>query len=133
VALVEVDVVGLQARQRTVDLLVDLLAREAAVAAAHRKVDLGGERVRVARVAGEDLAPSGLGRAAAVDVGGVEERDAGVERRARARLRLLAPDAARVRQPRAERDDRDADVRVAERSMLHAAQSFHSVLKLGLG
>ena len=124
VALVEVDVVGLQPLQRGVDLLVDLLAREAAVAPAHREVDLGRERERVARVAGEDLAPGALGRAAAVHVGGVEERDAGVERRARARLGLLAADAARVGQPRAERDDRDLEFRVAELTMFHAASTL---------
>ena len=47
VALVEVDVVGLQALQRGVDLLVDLLAGEAAVrlVVRHREEDLGGEDV----------------------------------------------------------------------------------------
>ena len=50
VALVEVDVVGLQAFQRSVDLLEDLLARQAAVARAHREVDLRREHVAVARI-----------------------------------------------------------------------------------
>jgi hypothetical protein len=62
-ALVEVDVVGLQAIERGIDLLVDLLAGEAPVGLRHREVDLGGEHVGAAVVVIEDLAPGGLGRA----------------------------------------------------------------------
>src|SRR3712207_8670730 len=65
---------------------------------------------RSARVVREDLTPRPLGGAAAIDVRGVEERDAGLERRARAGFGLLPPHAPRVGEPRAERDDRDLEV-----------------------
>ena len=45
VALVEVDVVGLQPLQRGVDLLVDLRGRQPPVGVGHREVDLRGEHV----------------------------------------------------------------------------------------
>src|SRR5439155_19298978 len=53
VALVQVDVVGAQTLERGLDLLEDLLAREAAVAVWHREEELRGEHERVARPAGE--------------------------------------------------------------------------------
>ena len=58
VALVEVDVVGLQPLQRAVDLLEDLLAREPAVARPHREVDLRRQHVRVARVVAAGSRPT---------------------------------------------------------------------------
>ena len=72
---------------------------------------------------GEDLAPGGLGRAAPVDVGGVEEVDAGVERRLGAGARLLELDPAGVGEPRAERDLRDFEVRAAEFAISHCDSS----------
>ncbi len=51
---------------------------------------------------GEDLTPGGLGRAAPVDVRGVEEVDAGVERRLGAGARLLELDPPGVGEPRPE-------------------------------
>ena len=70
--LVEVDVVGLQPPEQGVDLLGDVGGREPAVVrvVGHLAPHLGGQHVSVARAAGEDLAPRGLGGAAAVDVGG---------------------------------------------------------------
>ena len=65
VALVEVDVVRAQPRERDVDLLEDLLAREALVGVGHRAEELRREDVRVARSAVEHLAEELL-RAAAV-------------------------------------------------------------------
>ena len=56
VALVEVDVVGAQPRERRVDLLQHLLAREAAVGVRHRAEELRREDVGVARAVGERLA-----------------------------------------------------------------------------
>ena len=53
---------------------------------------------------GEGLAEQRLGGAAPVDVGGVDEVDAGVEGRTHAGLRLRLGDAAGVGQPRAEAD-----------------------------
>src|SRR4051812_37254547 len=79
VALVEVDVVGAQPCERRVDLLEDLLAREAAVARRHGEVELRREHVRVARAAREHLAEELLRLAAAVDVRRVDEVDALVE------------------------------------------------------
>ena len=87
-ALVEIDVVGAQARQRGVDLRAHLGCREAArVTVGHRPVQLRGQDVRVARIVRKDLAPGLLGGTATVGVRGVEEVDAGVERRPRAGLR----------------------------------------------
>ena len=82
VDLVEVDVVGLQAAQAGFALLDDVAAAVAHVvgAFAHHAVHLGGEDDVVAlAVALERLAGDLLAAAAAVDVGGVEEVDAGVE------------------------------------------------------
>src|SRR3712207_702606 len=118
-ALVEVDVVDLQAPQRGVDLLVDLTGRQAPVVVGHREVDLRREDVARAVVAGQDLAPRLFRGAAAVHVRGVEEGDAGVERRSRARLRLLASDASGVRQPGAEADLRDLEVAVTQLPCAH--------------
>jgi hypothetical protein len=104
--LVEVDVVGLQAGQRGVDLLADLGRGEAAIVrvVGHLAEHLGRQDVAVARPAGEDLPPGGLGGAAAVDVGGVEEVDAGLEGGVGAGAGLVGLDAARVGQPGSEGD-----------------------------
>ena len=96
VRLVEVDVVGLQPRQRGVDLLGDLRRGEAPVVGVvgHLAPHLGREDVGVTRAAREDLAPRRLGCAAAVDVGGVEEVDSGLEGRIGTGASLLERDAA---------------------------------------
>src|SRR5688572_33107033 len=81
--LVEVDPVGLEAAQRVLALLDDVAARLAHVvgAFAHLTVELGREHDVVAlAVAGEGVTDRLLALAApAVDVGGVDEVDAGVE------------------------------------------------------
>jgi hypothetical protein len=120
-ALVEVDVVGLQPLQRRVDLLGDLRRRQAAVVLVvrHLTPDLRRQDVRVARAAREDLAPRALGRAAAVDVRRVEEVDADVEGGVRAGARLVERDAAGVGEPGAERDLRDLEIRGAELAVAH--------------
>ena len=118
-ALVEVDVARAQPRQRRVELLVDLRGRQPAVGLGHREVDLRGQHEAVAVEPGEDLAPGLLGGPAAVDVGGVEERDARVERGAGARLGLLAPHPARVGQPGAEGHLGDLQVAVAQLPVAH--------------
>ncbi len=98
-ALVQVDVVGAQACERRVHLLDDLRAREPAAAVRHREEDLRREHVRVALPPGEHLAEELFGSAAGVDVRGVDEVDADLERLRDAGLGLVAPDAAAVGQP----------------------------------
>ena len=109
-ALVEVDVVGLQTLERGVDLLVDLRSREPGVGVAHREEDLGGEHVGGALAPGERLAQQRLGRAPSIDVGGVDEVDAGLEGGIDAGLGLSGLDATRVGEPRAEADLGDLEV-----------------------
>src|SRR5207253_9056851 len=122
VALVEVDVVGAQARERGVQLLEDLLAREAPVAV-HLEEELGAEDVRLARAIREQPAEDRLGAAARVDVRRVDEVDPHLERLRDAGLGLLARDAAAVGQPRAEADLRDFEVAGAEAAVTHARSS----------
>jgi hypothetical protein len=121
--LVEVDVVGPQASQRGVDLPADLGGRQAAVdrVVRHLAPHLGRQHIGVTRAAGQDLTPGRLGHAAAIDVGGVEKVDAGLERGVGAHAGLLEADASCEGQPRAERDLRDLKVRGAEPAVSHAA------------
>ena len=84
VDLVQVDVVGAEPAQAGVDLGHDRLARQpgAVRARAHPAVDLGGDHDFVApREVGQRTADDLLAGAVRVDVGGVEEVDAQVERR----------------------------------------------------
>ena len=88
VQLVQVDPVGLQAAQRRLDGQPDVASRSASapvgpVRAAHVHAELGREHDPVA-LAGERLAHQGLRQPAfrAVDVSGVEEGHAGIDRRA---------------------------------------------------
>ena len=69
----------MQALERRVYLLVDLLAGEAAIDVAHRKEKLGGEHVPFPRDAMQRLAHDFLRLAETVYVGGVEQRDAAIE------------------------------------------------------
>ena len=81
--LVEVDVVGAEAAEAVVDFGEDRFAREAGAVRVgpHAAVDLGGEHDRIARGHFlEQLADDFFAGAIGVDVGGVEEVDAGVER-----------------------------------------------------
>src|SRR3954454_11097036 len=121
-ALVEVDVLDLQAPERRIDLLGDLGGREPTVLriVGHRAPDLRREDVRVARAPCEDLPPCALGCAAAIDVRRVEEVDAGLEGRVGARARLVERDAAGVGEPGAERDLGDLEGRRAELAVAHA-------------
>ena len=122
-ALIQVHVVGLQALQRGVDLLVDLLRRQPAVDGRHFEVHLRGEHVIGALVPGQHLSEQRLRRAAAVDVGGVDEVDPRVERRLHACLGLFALDPARIGQPRAEADLGHLDVAGAELAEVHAPET----------
>jgi len=70
-------------------------------------------------VLGEDLTPRGLRRALAVDVGGVEERDAGVKGGLGAGRGLLGLDAPGVGKSGAEGDDGHLQVGGAEGAVTH--------------
>ena len=80
--LVEVDPVGAEPPQRVLDLVDDPAARGAAAVGvvAHRHPELRRQHDVVAAAAGECLADDLLRLAGGVDVGGVDEVDAGVER-----------------------------------------------------
>src|ERR671910_705928 len=82
VDLVEVDPVGVEPAQRVLDRAHDPAAGVAAPVGilAHGVVELRGEDYVVAPAAGERLADDLLGLARPVDVGGVDEVDARVER-----------------------------------------------------
>ncbi len=83
VDLVEVDVIGAEAAEAVIDFGEDCFAREAGAVdiGPHAAVDLRGEDDRVARGHFlEQLADDLFAGAVGVDVGGVEEIDAGVER-----------------------------------------------------
>jgi len=82
VDLVEVDVVDAEPVEARVRLVDDVLPREPAPVGsiAHLAVDLRRDDELVAVVGGDRLADDLLGFAAGVDVGGVEEVDARVQR-----------------------------------------------------
>ena len=87
VGLVEVDVVGLQALQRVLHRLPDIVGRQALAVRPHFLADLGGDDHPVAIAAAlQPLADDGLGFAALVargpariDVRGVDQLEAGVD------------------------------------------------------
>ena len=82
VDLVQVDPVGAEPAQAVLDFAHDPAARVAELVrvVAHRAVHLGREHDVVAPAAGSALPDDLLGLAARVDVGGVDEVDARVER-----------------------------------------------------
>ena len=115
--LVEIDHVRLQPAQRRLDRAEDVLARAAPLGAvAHRLPPLRREHDPVAsplQRAADHLLAAAL---AAVDVGGVEERDAGVDRRVDHReRRVLVDAAAEVVAPEAD----DGDLERPERARAH--------------
>jgi hypothetical protein len=111
--LVEVDPVGVQPPQRILDGAHDPTPRVAPLVrvVTHRVVELGGEDDVLAAAGGERFADDLLGLALPVDVGGVDEVDAGVERRVDDPYRLavigVAPGAEHHR-AEAKPADRDA-------------------------
>jgi hypothetical protein len=119
VVLVEVDPVGLEAAERRLDRLADVGPRAAGgLAVAEVVAELRRQHDLVAP-AGEGAADDLLAAAAvAVDVGGVEEGDAGVDRRVdhRARLRLVDPAAEVVA---AEPHDRHLEDGAAQAARAH--------------
>src|SRR5262249_44462518 len=113
VALVEVDEVHPQPIERGVDLLEDLLARQAAAAVRRWGEDLRRDDVRVARAARERLPEDFLGAPRAVDVRSVEEVDPELERDVDEPVCGIVGEAAAERRPRPEADLRDAEIAVA--------------------
>src|SRR5207237_649524 len=120
VALVEIDVVGAQPRERIVDLLVHLLAREPAVAV-HREEELRCANVGIAPPGRENLAEELLSAPARVHVRSVEEVDPDLERLFDAGDGAVTCNAAAVGQPRAEADLRDLEVRRSELAVTHGS------------
>ena len=122
VDLVEVDPVGAQSPQRVLDRADDPAARVALLVGvlAHRVVELGGEDDVVAAAAGERLADDLLGLAVPVDVGGVDEVDAGVERRVDDPDRVVVVGVAPgAEHHRAEAELADRDACVPELTVFH--------------
>jgi pseudouridylate synthase len=118
--VVEVDVIRPQPFERTLDRAVNVLRPAARrLAVAHVHAELGGENDLVAATF-EDLAEQPLATApASVDVGRVEEGDAGVQGGVDDRSRRVATDAA-AEIVAAQSDTRDAQIAVAELPKLHA-------------
>ena len=138
VELVDVDVVGAEAREALLEGVADEPGRPVVrpldvALALPRRVDVVAELRRdrdvVADVA-ERLCEQRLAAALAVGVGRVEERDAEVVRLAQERDRrlvgVLAPPAGRDR-PEAEADLGGGDARRAERARLHGPECRSSM------
>ena len=120
VALVEVDVVGLQALQRRVDLLVDLLGGQA-----RGRLPTSGRRpwspARTRRAGSpRGSRPRRLGGALAVGVGGVEEVDARRRRPPACRPRSGRARRRRSRSARSRGRSRSPRGRCAEPPSVHA-------------
>ena len=123
--LVEVDHVGLQPPERRLDRRADVLARAAALGAvAHSAAELRREHDLVAAPCSTLPMMRLAAAAVAVDVGGVEERDPGLERGVDdgARRRLVDA-AAEVVATEAD----DGDLERAERARAHRAHRIDSV------
>ena len=127
VQIVDVDVVGAEARQAFVDRAQQPLARQAASVrpVAHRVRHLGGQHPAVA-IAGDEAAGDFLGGATDIGVGGVDEVDPGVARHAdherRGRLVGRPPEGQGSETKR-----RHLESGVAERTVLHARPSRGAV------
>src|SRR5450631_2806435 len=104
--------------------LKDVLARQAAVVAAlaGRPVHLCAELIRLAADARQRITQDGLRAGSGVDVGGVERRDAGVERGATTTRRGFRFDLRSVRDPVGVRDRADDAAALAEVSELQEFQ-----------
>ena len=116
-----------------VELLFDLSPRQAEVRVRHREIDLGCEHIAVAMPRLQCFAEEGLGSAAAVDVGRVDEVDADVERRIEAGARLVGLHADPVGQPGPQGDFRYVEVTVAELPVLHGPSPFSRSLRRKVG
>jgi len=136
VRLVDVDVVGAEPRERAVDRLHDVLARQAAVvvlAGAGRPVDLGEDLEALAALTLQRLAEHRLRLGVGVDVGGVEGRDALVQRLPDAGKRRVLLHLGPVGQPVAVGDRRDLETTLAEVAELHGPDPRHRAQRQRVG
>ena len=88
-ALIKVDVIGLEPLERRIHLFVNLRARQAAIRFGHGEIELGREHVSVARHVRERFPQERLRRPSPVDVRGIDEVDAERERLLHAGSRRL--------------------------------------------
>ena len=134
VDLVEVDPVGLEAAQRRFALLDDVAARVALhvrVFGVHHAVDLRGQDdVVAAAVALERLAGHLFAAADAVDIGGIDEVDALIERLVDDGVRVVGRGLA-AEHHAAEAEAADLDAGAAEGSEFHMVRSFLSCRRAG--
>src|SRR5690606_29904726 len=130
VGLVQVDVVGLQAPQRPVERLHDVLAGQAAVvlARAGRPVDLGADLHGLAAHALQRPPEDLLRLRARVHVGRVEGGDALVQGRVHAGLGRVLLDLGTVREPVAVSDLADHEAASAEMTEFHGTRPYRSFI-----
>ena len=124
VHLIEVEPVGLQARQARLHGRHHVAARGAFLfTIVHRHAEFGGKHDVLAPVA-EDLAHDGLrAAAAAIGVGGVEQRDPGIERLVDDRPRAFEVDPL-AEIVAAEPDQRDPQARRAQIAQFHVRSPY---------
>src|ERR1700683_2018684 len=128
--LVEVDVVGLESPQRAFARVADVPGRKKGVVGpvAHRSVDLCGDDHLLAAAptlrepSADDLLGDALAFLPSVDVGGVEEVEAGIERRVHdlVRCRLVG---LRTEVHGAEAQTADGQTGTTEMRVFHAPES----------
>ena len=136
VRLVEVDVVGAEARQRAVDRLEDVLAAQSGVVRALGtcgEVDLREDLESFAALPFERLAEHDLRRRVGIRVCRVERGDAGVERRVHRLDGGVVFDLRSVRDPVAIGDLRDLETAVAEIAIVDHATTLPAPADTGPG
>jgi hypothetical protein len=119
--LVDVDVVGLEPAQGSIDRFMNVFAGKARIVRACPcwKVDLGKDLQSIAAFPSKSIPEDALRSAVGVHVGGVEGRDTDVERGADARSRLLCFKLRTVRDPVAVADGGYLKAAVPQMPELH--------------
>ncbi len=109
VALIQIDMIGLQPPQARGALLHDVLPRQPRLVGQvpHRKVDLGRQDKRVPALSLQKFAPDRLRLPLRVHVGGVQEVDSHVEGRLQDPLGLLLGECVPHREPATKADFAD--------------------------
>src|SRR5258708_8720335 len=118
-ALIKIEVVHSQAKQRGIELLENLGARESLVRAAHGEVQLGGQYVTLARDARQGFAQNPFGRSPAIAIRGVDEGNCTIERTMDTRDGNVLCRAFRKIEPRAKRDFGYDTFAAAQRAIFH--------------